>query len=158
MARLIITANIDLAKNVTYATAQIGPYISLEAHAGLWAASFPALQPILRWIPKKVRNFSRISVRASSAFPSFPTFPNFPTFPTWARQSKGSTAGDRTSELQPWRTERSSEMGSIVHPQISVSSRAEMKLEDLGVLPDCGPFDGAAPWGRDRGQAESDGK
>ena len=34
-----------------------------------------------------------------------------------------------------------------------------MKLEDLGVLPDCGPFDdGVAPWERSSGQAESDGK
>jgi hypothetical protein len=144
VARLILTAKIDLTLNITYATAQVGPFISLESHSGLWAASFPALQPLLRLIPEKVRSFSLISIRASSAFP---------TLPTWTRRSKRSTTtGNRSTDLRPWQTERSSRMGSIDHPHMSVSSRAEMKLEDLGILPDCGPFDGVTPWERSNGQ------
>ncbi|KAF2089908.1 hypothetical protein K490DRAFT_62785 [Saccharata proteae CBS 121410] len=60
VVRLSIIVNVDMTKNTTYNVSYAAIWTDLEGHCGLWVASFPALQPILRLISSKLGSISSI--------------------------------------------------------------------------------------------------
>ncbi|KAI1462552.1 hypothetical protein F4805DRAFT_452379 [Annulohypoxylon moriforme] len=56
--RVVLIKTKDFATDVTYEMPFLGIWTNLEGHVGLWCGCFPALQPLLRMVPGKLRSIS----------------------------------------------------------------------------------------------------
>ncbi|KAI1868287.1 hypothetical protein JX265_007110 [Neoarthrinium moseri] len=52
--RIVMLKTLLFLEDLTFNMSTIGPWTDLEGHVGLWCASFPALQPILRIVAYKI--------------------------------------------------------------------------------------------------------
>ncbi|KAI5861275.1 hypothetical protein GGS23DRAFT_160992 [Durotheca rogersii] len=55
IVRLTMMTAENFYDDITYQMATLGIWTNLEGHVGLWCGCFPALQPILRVLPGKIR-------------------------------------------------------------------------------------------------------
>ncbi|KAI1380757.1 hypothetical protein F4677DRAFT_462032 [Hypoxylon crocopeplum] len=58
--RVALLRKLDFAADITYKMPSLGIWTNLECHVGLWCGCFPALQPILRVMPGKLRLLTRM--------------------------------------------------------------------------------------------------
>ncbi|KAI0833147.1 hypothetical protein F5Y06DRAFT_183069 [Hypoxylon sp. FL0890] len=53
--RVVLMKTRDFSADITYEMPSLGIWTNLEGHVGLWCGCFPALQPILRIVPDKLK-------------------------------------------------------------------------------------------------------
>ncbi|KAI1396418.1 hypothetical protein F4819DRAFT_134668 [Hypoxylon fuscum] len=53
--RVVLMRTMDFSNDITYKMPSLGIWTNLEGHVGLWCGCFPALQPLLRIMPGKIR-------------------------------------------------------------------------------------------------------
>ncbi|GJC90994.1 hypothetical protein ColLi_13832 [Colletotrichum liriopes] len=58
--RLVMMKSFMFLADPTFNMSTIGSWTDLEAHVGLWVASFPALQPLVRIISKEFRSRNKL--------------------------------------------------------------------------------------------------
>ncbi|KAI1140510.1 hypothetical protein F5Y05DRAFT_320236 [Hypoxylon sp. FL0543] len=65
--RVALMETRDFSADITYQMPSLGIWTNLEGHVGLWCGCFPALQPILRVVPDKLKVHSTMSNNGNQA-------------------------------------------------------------------------------------------
>ncbi|KAI1408477.1 hypothetical protein F5Y13DRAFT_194340 [Hypoxylon sp. FL1857] len=65
--RVVLMKTRDYSVDITYEMPSLGIWTNIEGHVGLWCGCFPALQPILRIVPDKLKVLSTMSSNGNQA-------------------------------------------------------------------------------------------